>query len=182
MPRSGCPALHGMNPNLKNHLCWSLCWNSFRPEILLKRGSSTGVFLWILQIFKNIFFYRTYPGNYFWKWLDVKMDFAISKFLLKFYLHKNCYSAEQFIAILLSNSLLFSWAIHCYSSEQFIEMAWIWAKGLWNKRNGKMSGKSDSDNMTTDYGVILIWSILETVFMVVWWAFLQKYLTVKFRI
>ena len=35
------------------HLCWSL--------FLIKRDSNTGVFPWILQIFKNSFFYRTPP-------------------------------------------------------------------------------------------------------------------------
>ena len=45
------------------HLCWSLFLikrHTWRPVTLLKRDSSTGVFLWNLcEIFKNTFFYRT---------------------------------------------------------------------------------------------------------------------------
>ena len=39
------------------HLCFQVC--NFRPSILLKRDSNTGVFLWILRIFWVRVFYRT---------------------------------------------------------------------------------------------------------------------------
>ena len=39
------------------HLCFQVC--NFRPSILLKRDSNTGVFLWILRIFWERVFYRT---------------------------------------------------------------------------------------------------------------------------
>ena len=45
-------------------LCWilfSVKLQVFRPVTLLKRDSSTGVFLWNLQNFKSTFFYRTPP-------------------------------------------------------------------------------------------------------------------------
>ena len=43
-------------------MCWSLFFNKnagLRPATLLRRNSSTGVFLWILQNFKNTFSHRT---------------------------------------------------------------------------------------------------------------------------
>ena len=41
------------------HLCWSLFLIksvAFRPVTLLKRDSNTGVFLYIMRIFKNTYF------------------------------------------------------------------------------------------------------------------------------
>ena len=43
----------------EKHLFWSLFWIKLSPAALLKRDSNTGVFLWILQHFKNSLFYRT---------------------------------------------------------------------------------------------------------------------------
>ena len=43
----------------EKHLFWSLFWIELSPTTLLKRDSNTGVFLWILQHFKNSLFYRT---------------------------------------------------------------------------------------------------------------------------
>ena len=43
----------------EKHLFWSLFWIELSPATLLKRDSNTGVFLWILQHFKNSLFYRT---------------------------------------------------------------------------------------------------------------------------
>ena len=43
----------------EKHLYWSLFWIKLSPATLLKRDSKTGVFLWILQHFKNSLFYRT---------------------------------------------------------------------------------------------------------------------------
>ena len=46
----------------KIHLCWSIFlikFQAWRTAILLKRDSNAGVFLRILRIFNNSFFYRT---------------------------------------------------------------------------------------------------------------------------
>ena len=43
---------------------------NFRPALLLKRDSDTGVFLWNLQNFYNIFFYSGPPGGYLWVLID----------------------------------------------------------------------------------------------------------------
>ena len=48
--------------NIRKKLCWTLFLvklRAFRPATLLKSGSSAGVFLWMLQTFKNRFFYGT---------------------------------------------------------------------------------------------------------------------------
>ena len=69
------------------HMCWSLFLKklqTWRPAILIKRDSSTGVFLWFLRnfyeqldrappddcstfefwkVFQNTFFYGTHPGD-----------------------------------------------------------------------------------------------------------------------
>ena len=52
----------------RKHLCWSLLlidlWAS-RPATLLKRDSSTGAFLWILQNFQEHLFWRKSVNNCF---------------------------------------------------------------------------------------------------------------------
>ena len=49
----------------RKHLCRSLFLTaSFRSATLLKRGSSTGVFLRTLQDFSKHLFYRTPTGDY----------------------------------------------------------------------------------------------------------------------
>ena len=40
-----------------------------RPTTLLKKDTGTGVFLWILRNFKEHLFYKTPPGDCFWKLL-----------------------------------------------------------------------------------------------------------------
>ena len=50
------------------HLCQSLFFKkvaALRPATLLKRGTGTDQFLWILRISKNTFFHRTSLGGYF---------------------------------------------------------------------------------------------------------------------
>ena len=49
-------------------------------KVLSKRGCNTGVFLWNLQIFKNIFFYRTPPmaassGGWVYHWKHVFREY-----------------------------------------------------------------------------------------------------------
>ena len=46
---------------LKKHLCWILFFNKvadLKPAVLLKKDSCTGVFLWILRIFKSTYFIK----------------------------------------------------------------------------------------------------------------------------
>ena len=43
---------------------------AFRPALLLKRDSDTGVFLWNLQHLCNTFFYSGTPGGCFWVLID----------------------------------------------------------------------------------------------------------------
>ena len=51
----------------------------FRPALLLKRDSNTGVFLWNLRNFYNTFFYSGTPGGCFWVLIDfiLQRDFQI---------------------------------------------------------------------------------------------------------
>ena len=42
------------------HLPWSLC------NLILKRDSSRGVFLWVLRSFSEYLFYRTHPNDCVW--------------------------------------------------------------------------------------------------------------------
>ena len=58
-----CSVKKGVHKNFGNftrkHLSWSLFLiklQVFRPATLLKRNSNTGVLLWNLQIFKNVYF------------------------------------------------------------------------------------------------------------------------------
>ena len=52
---------------------------TFRPALLLKRDSNTGVFLWNLRNFYNTFFYSGTPGGCFWVLIDfiLQRDFQI---------------------------------------------------------------------------------------------------------
>ena len=43
---------------------------AFRPVLLLKRNSDTGIFLWNLQHLYNTFFYSGTPGGCFWVLID----------------------------------------------------------------------------------------------------------------
>ena len=58
-----CLVLHDIKyTNIHKKRCWTLFLvklQAFRPAALLKSGSSAGVFLWMLQTFKNRFFYGT---------------------------------------------------------------------------------------------------------------------------
>ena len=50
----------------RKHLCWSLFLiklHAWRLATLLKRDSKTGVFLWILQNFKEHIFWRTFANS-----------------------------------------------------------------------------------------------------------------------
>ena len=58
-----------------------------RPATLLKRDSKTRIFLWMLQIFKNDFFYRTplVAASVRWKYYEWKSNISIQNCPAKSY-------------------------------------------------------------------------------------------------
>ena len=94
-------------------MCWTLFLiklQAFRPETLLKSGSNTGVFLWMLWIFLNSFFYATPPVTAFNKeWGKI---FKWKKKMKTFHLNSTCNyvnirTAHSFSLTFSSNFLSF---------------------------------------------------------------------------
>ena len=63
---------------------------SFKPMDLLKTGSNTGAFLWILRNFKEHIFWRTSANGCFWLFLFWSI-FSLDV-LIKLFLEKGCTS------------------------------------------------------------------------------------------
>ena len=65
-----------MSQNSQENSCATA--SGLRPATLLKRDSGTGVFLWILWHFYEHLFYRTPPGDCFYKKiLDMSQKYSL---------------------------------------------------------------------------------------------------------
>ena len=67
----------------RNYLFWSLFLiqlQSSSPATILKSNSSTGVFLWTLQNFKQHLFWKTSANGCFWNLMKVLFDHEILSF------------------------------------------------------------------------------------------------------
>ena len=68
----------------------------------VKRNSNTGVFLWILRNFEEHIFYRTSPGDCFWKHSWVVTNLSVARIITKQLLwrltwtcSRNCYQLAE---------------------------------------------------------------------------------------
>ena len=139
------------------HLCCSLFLKNFQAE-RLKKVSNTGVFLWSLQNFSELFFNRTPPltasappvavsvfllkkwlNSYFTTFLWDTNNFFFSTHRLMYkklnsFVHKFVINFQVF-KITLSGCNLWSWKLVClitwtYSKHRFLNICWSAFNGL----------------------------------------------------